>query len=94
MLKKLLRVLEVTLFIASILSYSAAFILFLLKYYYRIGILAPYDLSEVIVYLFVTGVITALIFNCIVPAIEGDEISFTFTAEDRERLKKLIDELD
>lgn len=94
MFRKILRVVEVTLFIASVLSYGSSFILFMLKYYYRIGFLAPYDLSEVVVYLFVAGMLTALIFNCLISSAEDEEISFTMTAEDRMRLKKLIDELN
>ena len=94
MLKKILRIVEVTLFIASILSYSSAFILFMLKYYYHVGFLAAYDPSEVIVYLFIAGMVTALIFNCLISSVEGNEISFTFTTEDRMRLKELIDKLN
>ncbi len=94
MFRKIVKIIEVTLFVTSVFSYAASFILFMLKYYYCVGFLAAYDLSELVVYLFATGVITALIFNLIMSITEDYLPSNTLTAEDRKKLRELIDQLD
>lgn len=91
--KKILKIIEKTLFTASVTCYGASFILFMLRYYFRLSFLLPYDLSAVIVCLFAGGVMTAIIMNCILTFEYPYEPTITLTPEEREKLRKVIEEL-
>lgn len=93
MAKKILRIIEKTLFTASVTCYSASFILFMLRYYFRLSFLLPYDLSAVVVCLFAGGVMTAIIMNTILTFEYPYEPCISLTQEERDRLKKIIEEL-
>lgn len=91
--KKILKIVEKTLFVASVTCYAASFILFMLRYYFRVSFLLPYDLVPLVVCLFAGGVMTALIMNSILTIVYPFEPSIPMTPEERMNLKKMIEEL-
>lgn len=91
--KKILKIVEKTLFAASVTCYAASFILFMLRYYFRVSFLLPYDLLPAVVCLFAGGVMTALIMNGILTIVYPYEPAIPMTPEERAKLRKMIEEL-